>query len=68
MNKRLYLLSSILWFVSAACWLTALIVDAVYGVTPALLTVLHALALLTSLAAAVLNLLRHRRKGDSQRP
>ena len=58
-NKRhLLLLAAILWFVSTAIWFTAFCIDICYGYTPEGLMIMHIICALTSLLAAIINLIR----------
>ena len=51
----------VLWFIATATWIIALCVDFYYGVTPYGLVVMHILCVLTSLIAAIANLIRYKK-------
>lgn len=54
----------VLWFIVTAIWITALGVDLHYGESPDGLVILRALCVLTSLTAAIVNLIRYKQTKD----
>lgn len=66
MRKRsLKLVSSILWFLTAGCWIFVLCMDFNHGSRDGLVMVIHALIAIISLANAVFNLYVYRKnKGE----
>lgn len=65
-KRGLRLFTAILWYVCAGIWIAALCTDLYYGFTPAGLTVLHGVCIVTSLFAAVTSHVRYIRsiKGE----
>lgn len=61
MKKPMPLFVPILWFFTTACWTVTFTLGLHWGTTPVGLLLLQGLCVLSSLAAAIVNLLRWRR-------
>lgn len=63
-KRRMPLLVPVLWLIISCGWGYVLATDFWYGTSPAVLVVLHALTMLVSLTAAVVNYIRYKRQKD----
>lgn len=61
MKKPMPLFVPVLWFIATAFWCITFSLGLFWGTTPPGLLLLQGLCVLTSLAAAIVNLLRYRR-------
>ena len=66
-KKKLYLFSTIVWFINTGIWTAAICVDLYYGYSPEGLTILRVFCVLASLFAAIANLLQYRRAKEEEK-
>lgn len=60
-DKRLYLMTSVLFSLLTLGYIVIIVVDFYYGYTPGYLILLHILTTVAFLAAAIVNLKRYRK-------
>ena len=65
-RNDLTLLASVIWLLTTIIWAITLCADFYYGYTPDGLVILHALCVLTSLTAAVVNFIRWKNKRNDR--
>lgn len=62
-TKRSFLIAAVVWFVTAAIWLTTFSINLCSGTAPAVLIVLQGLCVAGCLTVAIVNLVRYLRAG-----
>lgn len=65
MKKPMPLFVPVLWFITTAFWCVTFSLGLCWGTTPPGLLLLQGLCVLTSLAAAIVNLQRYRRSREA---